>query len=114
MAVRQHAEDPHRYVVLTPHAVQVFVKLRPVDVLRRILRESRGADTEALRTFFEVMREEQGCATCLIVASQDEDDDGEVADYATRAFFVFGGEPRLATGNATNICEFFVGTVRIV
>lgn len=107
MVVRQHAEAPHKYVVLTSHGVQIFVKLRPVDLLKQILKESRGIDTEALKAFFMIQKEDQACATCLILASLESDDNVEVAEYATRAFFLFGGEPRLSTINTTNICKIF-------
>nr|CAI5847690.1 unnamed protein product [Callosobruchus analis] len=34
LVVRQHMEPPKKYVVLTSHGVQIFIKLRPVDLLR--------------------------------------------------------------------------------
>ncbi|XP_060525435.1 nuclear pore complex protein Nup155 isoform X2 [Cylas formicarius] len=95
LIVRQHAEPPKKYVVLTSHSVQIFIKLRPVDLLRQILIDSRGRDTEPLKIFFAVLRESQACATSLILASLENDVNAEVADLATRAFFMFGGEPKM-------------------
>ncbi|KAJ8921993.1 hypothetical protein NQ315_008631 [Exocentrus adspersus] len=105
MVVRQHAEAPHKYVVLTSHGVQVFVKLRPVDLLKQILRDSHGLDTEPLKAFFMIQKEDQACATSLILASLECDDNTEIAEYATRAFFMFGGEPKLSPVNTTNMCK---------
>lgn len=106
MVVRQHAELPKKYVVLTSHGVQIFVKLRPVDILKQILKDSHGQDTEALKTFFLIQKEDQACATALILASLEIGDDIEVAEYATRAFFLFGGEPKLAPVPTGNMCMF--------
>lgn len=104
MAVRQHSEAPKKYIVLTSHGVQIFIKLRPVDILKQILKESHGQDTEALKTFFMLQKEDQACATTLILASLASEDDIEVSEYATRAFFLFGGEPKLAPVPTGNIC----------
>lgn len=106
MAVRQHAEAPKKYIVLTSHGVQIFVKLRPVDILKQILKESHGHDTEALKTFFLIQKEDQACATTLILASLESEDDVEVSENATRTFFLFGGEPKLAPIPTGNICMF--------
>ncbi|CAH1175574.1 unnamed protein product [Phaedon cochleariae] len=100
--VRQHAELPKKYVVLTSHGVQIFVKLRPVDLLRQILKDSHGQDTEALKAFFAVQKEEQACATSLILASSGSEEE-EVSERATRVFFLFGGEPRVAPIAPANI-----------
>lgn len=105
MTVRQHAELPGKFVVLTSHGVQIFVKLRPVDVLKQILKGSHGQDTEALKTFFLIQKEDQACATALILASLETEDNIEVAEFATRAFFLFGGEPKLAPVQTGNICK---------
>lgn len=107
MAVRQHVEPPKKYVILTSHGVQIFIKLRPVDILRQILKESLGQDTWAIRTFFaNIQKDEQACATALILASLETDENIDIAEYATRVFFLYGGEPRLAPPTSTNICKF--------
>ncbi|XP_048522615.1 nuclear pore complex protein Nup154 [Dendroctonus ponderosae] len=107
LMVRQHFEAPKKYVVLTSHSVQIFVKQRPVDLLRQILKESHGQDTAALKSFFTMQKETQACATSLILASLESQENIPVAELATRAFFMFGGEPQVAPLNQTNI---FSGT----
>ncbi|XP_030758957.1 nuclear pore complex protein Nup154 [Sitophilus oryzae] len=107
LVVRQHGEAPKKYVVLTSHSVQIFIKLRPVDLLRQILRDSHGQDTEALRAFFMIQKESQACATSLILASLESEENAEIAELATRAFFMFGGEPKISPLNQTNV---FSGT----
>lgn len=104
--VRQHAEEPKKFVVLTSHGVQIFVKLRPVDILKQILKDSHGQDTEALKTFFLIQKEDQACAAALILASLETEDDIEIAEFATRAFFLFGGEPKLAPLPGSNMCMY--------
>ncbi|CAH0559339.1 unnamed protein product [Brassicogethes aeneus] len=102
LAVRQHFEAQKKYVVLTSHGVQILVKLRPVDLLRQILRDSRGHDSETLKAFFMILKEDQACAASLILASLENDENTEIADCATRCFFTFGGEPKVALLNQTS------------
>lgn len=74
----------------------MVTKLRPVDVLRRVLGECRGADAEPVRNLFTVLHEEQACATALVLACLEAANNTQMADWATRAFFLYGGEPRPA------------------
>lgn len=110
MVVRQHSEEPKKYIVLTSHGIQIFVKLRPVDILKQILKDSHGQDTEALKTFFMIQKEDQACATALILASMESEDNIGVAEYATRAFFLFGGEPKVAPVPTGNMCKYIYCT----
>ncbi|RZC41057.1 nuclear pore complex protein Nup155 [Asbolus verrucosus] len=102
LVVRQHSEPPKKYVVLTSQGVYIFSKLRPVDILRQLLSDSHGLNSEAVKAFFMIQKEDQACATSLIIASLDVDENLELAEYATRAFFMFGGEPQLAAITAMN------------
>lgn len=76
-----------------------------MDLLKQILKDSRGQDTTALKAFFTIQKEAQACATALILASLESEENIEVAELATRAFFMFGGEPQIAQMNQTNICK---------
>ncbi|KAL0269136.1 UNVERIFIED_CONTAM: hypothetical protein PYX00_006963 [Menopon gallinae] len=95
LVVRQHMEPPKKYVILTAQGAQVITKQRPVDLLREILVQSRGPDTEAVKAYFHVQKEEQACATCLILACLQSQQNIQVSEWATRAFFLYGGEPKL-------------------
>ncbi|XP_046996559.1 nuclear pore complex protein Nup155 [Schistocerca americana] len=95
LVVRQHMEAPKKYVILTPQGAEILAKLRPVDVLRQLLTDGRGPETGAVRTFFREQREEQACATCLMLACLDSAQNAQIAEWATRAFFLYGGEPRV-------------------
>lgn len=108
--MRQHSEPPKKYVVLTAEGVYIFLKLRPVDILRQLLTESQGLNSEDIKHFFMIQKEEQACATSLIIASLDVDVDLELAEYATTAFFLYGGEAKLATAaiNNTNLRKYFI------
>lgn len=95
--VRQHAEPPRKYIVLTSHGAHIFTQLsRPVDILREMIVNNPGLlDTEPVKMLFTVQPEEQGCATSVIIACNEDPRNNEIADCATRSFFMFGGEPRL-------------------
>lgn len=98
LLVRQHSEPPRKYVALTANGAHILLKLRPVDVLRQLLLDSAGADSDAARCFFVVQGEEQACATSLVLACLQDAQNRDVAEWATRAFFLYGGEPRLIQG----------------
>lgn len=99
LVVRQHAEAPRKYVALTAHGAHILLKLRPVDILRQLLIDHRGPDSEVVKMYFIMQKEEQACATSLILASLEEAQNQDVAEWAARAFFMFGGEPRLIQDN---------------
>ncbi|KAJ8971740.1 hypothetical protein NQ314_000553 [Rhamnusium bicolor] len=110
LAIAEVRHDIHLYSNTTQEAPPMVVRQHaearismPVDLLKQILKESRGLDSEALKTFFLIQKEDQASATSLILASLDSDDNVEVAEYATRAFFMFGREPRVTPVNPTNI-----------
>lgn len=42
--------------------------MRPVDLLRQALIEARGADADIVCAYFKNHKEEQACATCLVLA----------------------------------------------
>lgn len=102
LVVRQHVQPPKKYVVLTSQGVYIFCKQRPVDVLRQLLSDSRGLDSETVKAYFVIQKEDQACAASLIIASLGVDENQELAEYATRAFFMFGGEPKLAVTNQSH------------
>lgn len=95
LVVRQHSVSPKKYVVLTAQGAHIFLKLRPVDVLKHILQESHGLDSEAIKMYFRIQSEEQACAASLILACLNNPQNQEIAEYAAKAFFMLGGEPRL-------------------
>lgn len=72
-----------------------MLKLRPVDLLRQLLVENRGPEAEAVKLFFEKQKEDQACATSLILACLQSAQNLQVAEWATRAFFMYGGEPKI-------------------
>ncbi|EEZ97868.2 nuclear pore complex protein Nup154 [Tribolium castaneum] len=109
LVVRQHSEPPKKYVVLTSQGVYIFSKMRPVDILRQLLDESQGLDNDNVKAFFMIQKEDQACATSLIIASLDVDENLELAEYATRVFFLYGGEPRLGALGTMSQTNLFTG-----
>lgn len=95
LVVRQHMEPPKKFVLLTAQGAQVITKLRPVDLLRQILID-KGPDSEAVKSYFQIQKEEQACATCLILACLESQQNKQISEWATRAFFLYGGEPKAA------------------
>lgn len=95
LIVRQHAEPPKKYVILTSHGVYIFLKMRPVDVLKNLLQESHGLESEMVKTYFRMLGEDQACAASLILSCLTSPQNQEVAEYATKVFFMLGGEPKL-------------------
>lgn len=108
IAVRQHYEPPRKFVVLTSQGAHIFVKFRPVDLLRQLLVSCHGPENEAIKTFFLIQKEDQACATSLILACLENVQNADAAEWATRAFFMYGGEPKIVQHtpfNQTNPCE---------
>lgn len=90
VVVTQHAERPRKFVLLSSSGCSIVEKPRPVDLLRGLLR--KGANTEAVRSFFALHGEAQASATCLILACGPGD--AMIAECATQALFLHGGEPK--------------------
>lgn len=49
-----------------------------MDILKQLLLEQRGPDTEAIRAYFQSQSLEQACATCLILATLESSQNAEV------------------------------------
>lgn len=93
--VYQHRVPPRKFVLLSAQGSFLFHKLRPVDQLRHLLVTTGGGDGEEIERFFKLHREDQACATCLILACSSAAYDREVASWATRSFFRYGGEAQM-------------------
>ena len=72
-----------------------------MDHLRQLLMENNGPEADAIKAFFQLHGEVQGCATCLILATLQSLTSSQISEWAIRAFFKYGGEPRLVFPNAT-------------
>ncbi|KAL7846529.1 hypothetical protein SRHO_G00215090 [Serrasalmus rhombeus] len=95
VVVQQHNIPPQKFVLLSAQGSHIFHKLRPVDQLRHLLVSSGGGESEEIERFFKLHREEQACATALILACSSAACDREVSLWATRAFFRYGGEAQM-------------------
>lgn len=98
LLVTQHLEEPRKFVFLTSQGIHIGFKPRIVDQLLQLLIENQGYDNEAVKAFFALHSGAQGCAIALILActsksSQDE----RIREWATAAFFFYGGESQLPT-----------------
>ncbi|RXN00006.1 Nuclear pore complex protein Nup155 [Acipenser ruthenus] len=95
IVVQQHILSPRKFVLLSAKGSHIFHKLRPVDQLRHLLVSNAGGEGEEIERFFKLHREEQACATCLVLSCSTAAYDREVAVWATRAFFRYGGEAQM-------------------
>lgn len=95
VVVQQHNVPSQKFVLLSAKGSHIFQKLRPVDQLRHLLVSCAGGESEEIERFFKLHREEQACATSLILACSTAACDREVSQWATRAFFRYGGEAQM-------------------
>lgn len=58
----------------------ILMQGRPVDILRQLLLEQRGPDTEPVRAYFQTQSLEQACATCLILATLASSQNAQVCN----------------------------------
>lgn len=59
----------------------ILMQVRPVDILKQLLLEQRGPDTEVVRAYFQTQSLEQACATCLILATLESSQNAQVTIY---------------------------------
>jgi nuclear pore complex protein Nup155 len=107
LIVTQHSLGPRKFIFLTTQCCHVVTQLRPVDILRQLLFDASGPDSTAVRAFFQVLREDQACATALILACSTSIQDSQLADWAARAFFLLGGDVKISA-HATSPASPFV------
>jgi len=97
LVVTQHLEPPRQFVILNSQGSCIVNKLSPADQLKQLLLTHGGPEAQQVQAFFKLHKEEQACATCLILAcSHLNAAEPAIADWATQAFFMYGGEPRMA------------------
>lgn len=65
------------------------MQVRPVDILRQLLLEQRGPDTESVRAYFQTQSLEQACATCLILATLESSQNTQVRIYTVESHVYF-------------------------
>lgn len=67
----------------------ILMQVRPVDILRQLLLEQRGPDTEAVRAYFQTQSLEQACATCLILATLESSQNAQVKLFFIKCKFIY-------------------------
>lgn len=96
LVVKQHYEERRKFVLLTSSGVHIFYKLRPIDQLQILLTENQGPEAPPVRSFFQSTKIVEACLTSLILASSSNlPQERQLVEWATLAFFRYGGEPRL-------------------
>ncbi|KAM7443523.1 hypothetical protein ABFA07_007737 [Porites harrisoni] len=102
--IRQHASCQRSFVALSAQGSYLFTTYRPVEQLCQLLLHSQGFDSDAVQAFFKLHKEDQACATCLVLACGATGTQQQVAEWATRAFFKYGGDSHLPSpGNPSGV-----------
>ncbi|KAF0760027.1 nuclear pore complex protein Nup155-like [Aphis craccivora] len=99
LIVRQQFENRQEYITLAPQGLEIFEMLRPYDTLCELLASSQGSETDAIKTYFKNFTDNQACVACLTIICDQSLKNIKIKEYATRAFFTHGGEPKLVTEN---------------
>ena len=94
-AATQHLGPTRRLVVLSAQGAIILEPGRPVDCLRQLLVEQGGPETETVQSYWSLQGPEQATATALLLATSPSAVDRQLSEWATRAFILHGGEPRL-------------------
>ncbi|XP_034940368.1 nuclear pore complex protein Nup155 [Chelonus insularis] len=113
LLVRQHMEPPRKFIFLTAQGAIILVQLRPVDILRQLLLEQRGPDTDLVRAYFESQTPEQACATCLILATLESTQNAQLSEWATRAFFLYGSQRTITQHDIHGMNNVCTSTPRV-
>lgn len=100
LVVTQHFEERRKFVLITSEGVQIFHKQRPIDQLQFLLMENQGPESPAIRSFIHSTKLTESCLTSLILASSSNlPQEVQLVEWATLAFFRYGGEPKLRKSN---------------
>lgn len=98
--VTQDMESQRKYVFLSSQGIHTANHPRPVDHLKQLLIDNHGFENEAVRSFFRLYGEAQSCCMALSIACNCVSHlEKQVAEWATLAFFRYGGDPQLAPIN---------------
>lgn len=90
--VTQHEEPQQKFIMVSPQGSHIITKLKPYEQLRQLLIDHQGPDCEAVKSFFSLLRETQACSVCLILACSRQLQDKNLVEWATLAFFMYGGD----------------------
>ncbi|PIK56013.1 putative nuclear pore complex protein, partial [Apostichopus japonicus] len=116
--VEQHTQSSSKYILLSSQGSYVVTRLRPVDQLRQLMLNNSGPDCREVENFFRLHKDDQACATCLILICSQDSTDAQISEWASQAFFAFGGEARLKLGldqtPAANLGPAFGSTTPVV
>lgn len=88
--VSQHVSCQRSFVALSSQGSYLFTTYRPVEQLKQLFIQSQGFDSDSVRAFFKLYKEDQACATCLVLACSAQASQQQIAEWATRAFFKYG------------------------
>lgn len=91
---QQISDPPRQFIAVTTQNITFYNKLRPVDVLLKILKKQNRLfldEQKEYLTFFDRYGQKEACAMCLSIICNTADTD--IKSKATKVFFEFGGAP---------------------
>lgn len=89
----REAQIPKKIILLTNQGAHIVELFKSADLLQQVLITCRGAHHDAVKTFFEVHTEPESSATSLMLACMESTVGTEISQWASQAFFRYGGEP---------------------
>ncbi|CAO3688764.1 unnamed protein product [Rhizopus stolonifer] len=97
----QQLSDPQRrFLAASTSSICVYSKMRPVDMLERLIRQYHPSDDNCRKeilSFFGDFGISETCTMCLSIAC--DSGDKQVADIAIQLFFEYGGVPSATKGD---------------
>lgn len=92
----KNSKQPTKIAILTNHGIHIISLVKPVDLLQQLLLACNGPHHDAVKAYFQVQKEDEACATSLLLACWEQLRGTEIASWAAQAFFMYGGEPTVA------------------
>lgn len=89
----KEAQQAKKIILLTTQGAHIVELFKSADLLQQVLQTCRGAHHDAVKSFFEVHTEPESSATSLMLACMESAIGTEVSQWASQAFFRYGGEP---------------------
>ncbi|KAI8435063.1 hypothetical protein MSG28_003473 [Choristoneura fumiferana] len=92
LLTKKDAWSVSRWAVVTGAGAALVAAGAAPDLLRTLLRDCRGPDAQAVKDFFQLHGVDQACACALYLACEENTSDLSISEWATRAFFLYGGQ----------------------
>ncbi|KAA0196661.1 hypothetical protein HAZT_HAZT004312 [Hyalella azteca] len=107
LVVTQLHQPPRELVVLSAAGAHLLTCLRPVDQLRHLLQDGRGADSVLVKEFFSALGSTQACSVALLLATDPSPAATQVAQAATQCLFRYGSAAPAALAASSQLHQSY-------